>query len=131
MRWVAFSALAWVSVIALFAFAVQSPARLPHPSPSSSTSLLARELSAVATVGHENDPPWVVTRASAAMRALVIDVEARDPGDARQIAEEIVAPVRLKYAEILIYIRPVGTRANTRVRRVQWTPRGGFVESVF
>jgi hypothetical protein len=131
MRWVALSALAWVAVIALFAIAVQGPARPPDLSPASSTSHLARALSAVATTGNNSHLPWVVTRASAAMNALVIDVEARDPGDAMRIAEEIVAPVRRKYAEILIYIRPAGAGANARVRRIQWTPRGGFVESTF
>jgi hypothetical protein len=131
MRWAAFSALAWVAVIALFAIAVQGPARPPDLSPSSSTSYLARELSAVVTTGSSSHLPWVVTRASAAMNALVIDVEARDPDNSRQIAEEIVAPVRRKYAEILIYVRPAGAGANARVRRIQWTPRGGFVESVF
>ena len=65
------------------------------------------------------------------MHALVIDVEAAHPGNAMKIAEEIVAPVRTKYAEVLIYIRSVGAPAGAGAHRIQWTPRGGFVESVF
>jgi hypothetical protein len=130
MRWVLFVALAWMALVALFAIAVQSPARPPHASPASATSHLARELSAVSTTGHMN-PPWVVSKASAAMHALVVHVDARRPQDARTIAEEIVAPVRGKYEEILVYVRAAGAPQGARVHRIQWTPRRGFVESEF
>ena len=130
MRWVAFAALAWVATIALFAIAVQSPARPPQLSHSDSTSHLARTLSAVGTTGDRN-PAWVVIKASSARHALVVEVEARVPEHSARIADEIVRPVHANYEEILIYVRPAGSPAGALVRRIQWTPRGGFVESAF
>ncbi len=61
----------------------------------------------------------------------MIDVEATRPDDAMTIADEIVAPVRAQYAEVLIYVRGVGAPAGAGVHRIQWTPRGGFVHSQF
>jgi hypothetical protein len=75
--------------------------------------------------------PWIVTRATTARRAMVIDVEADSPEDARTIAAEIVGPFRAKYEEVLIYIRPIGSPLNAVTRRVEWTPRGGFVETMY
>lgn len=129
MRWVASAALAWVAVIALFAIAVQSPAQPPRLSHSDATSHLARTLNPVATTGES--PEWVVVKASSALEALVVEVEARAPEHSARIADEIVAPVRTKYEEILIYIRPAGAPPGAVVRRIQWTPDGGFVESSF
>jgi hypothetical protein len=80
-------------------------------------------------VKHE---PWIVTRATSARRAMVIDVEADEPGEAQKIAAEIVEPLRPKhYEEVLIYVRPIGSPLNAVTRRVQWTPRGGFVETAY
>jgi hypothetical protein len=50
------------------------------------------------------------------------------PEDARQIANDIVDPLRAKYEEVLIYVRPTGNPLNAIVRRIQWTPHNGFVE---
>jgi hypothetical protein len=76
-------------------------------------------------------PPWTVTKATSANYTMVVDVDARRMDEARQIAEEIVAPVKVKgYQEVLVYVHPMGSRhATSEVRRVQWTPRGGFVET--
>jgi hypothetical protein len=38
---------------------------------------------------------------------------------------------RKQHEEILICVRPTGSPRDARVRRIQWTPRGGFVENVF
>jgi hypothetical protein len=75
--------------------------------------------------------PWIVTRATSARRAMVIDVEADKPQDARSIAEEIVAPLRSRYEEVLVYVRPIGSPRNTLTRRIEWTPNGGFVETSY
>ncbi len=72
--------------------------------------------------------PWTVTRATSAHRAIVVDVEADMPENARQIANDIVNPLRAKYEEVLIYVRPTGKPVNAIVRRIQWTPHDGFVE---
>ena len=77
----------------------------------------------------EDQPDWKVTHANSAHRAFVVEVEAEHPDRAREIAGEIVDPVRSKgYDEILIYIRPLG-HPDGPTRRFQWTPAAGFVES--
>jgi hypothetical protein len=76
-------------------------------------------------------PAWTVTMANSAHHALVVDVEARRVEQARQIAEQIVEPVRSRgYQEILIYIRKAGD-PDAPMRRVQWTPKTGYVESAY
>jgi hypothetical protein len=76
-------------------------------------------------------PSWTVTMANSAHHALVVDVEARRVEQARLIAEQIVEPVRSRgYQEILIYIRKAGD-PEAPMRRVQWTPRTGYVESAY
>jgi len=75
-------------------------------------------------------PAWTVTKTTAANYTLVVDVEAARMDQAQEIAEAIVAPVRARgYQEVLVYVHPLGRRGEaTEIRRVQWTPRGGYVE---
>jgi hypothetical protein len=76
-------------------------------------------------------PAWVVTKATSALRTMVIDVDTIDFSRSREIAEDIVSPLRSRaYDEVLIYIHLFGRHdSTTPVRRLQWTPKGGFVES--
>ena len=78
-------------------------------------------------------PAWTVTKTTAANYTLVVEVDAARMDQAREIAEAIVAPVRARgYQEVLVYVHPQGRRdATTAIRRVQWTPRGGFVETSY
>ena len=124
--------VAWLAAMGLFAAVIGWSARpRPTPTPPALTDLV-RALNKMATPSpfakHE---PWVVTRATSARRAMVIDVEADKPEDAQKIAREIVEPLRAKYEEVLIYIRPIGSPLNAITRRVQWTPGGGFVETAY
>ena len=124
--------VAWVAAFGSFAALVEWSARpKPTPTPPAVTALV-RALNRMETPSpfgkHE---PWVVTRATSARRAMVIDVEADKPESARSIAEELVAPLRTKYEEVLIYVRPLGSPANAVTRRIEWTPRGGFVETTY
>jgi hypothetical protein len=124
--------VAWLAAFALFAALVQWSARpRPTPTPPAVTALV-KALNKMETPSpfgtHE---PWIVTRATSARRAMVIDVEADKPQDARKIAQEIVEPLRAKYEEVLIYVRPIGSPLNAVTRRVEWTPRGGFVETMY
>jgi hypothetical protein len=85
----------------------------------------ARDLSSTPRVG------WVVTKATSAQHMMVVNVDAERLEQARGIAIQIVDPVRSRgYDEILVYVRQPGRRVPA-VRRVQWTPRGGFVETTF
>ena len=79
----------------------------------------------------ERFPDWTVTKANSAHHALVVDVQARHVEQARKIAEEIVSPMRSRgYQEVLIYIYPVNDPKGA-MRRVQWTPRTGFIETLY
>ena len=123
---------AWIAVLGSFAALVEYSAR-PRPTPTPpAVNDLVRALNKMTTPSpfarHE---PWIVTRATSARRAMVIDVEADKPQDARSIAEEIVAPLRSRYEEVLVYVRPIGSPRNTLTRRIEWTPNGGFVESSY
>jgi len=120
----------WLTAFGLFAALIEWSARPPRPRPTpAAVTDLVRALnkleSSSSSVTHE---PWTVTRATSAHRAIVIDVEADMPEDARRIANDIVDPLRAKYEEVLIYVRPTGNPVNAIVRRIQWTPHDGFVE---
>ena len=123
---------AWLAALGSFAALVEYSARpRPTPTPPAVTQLV-RALNKMRTPSpfarHE---PWTVTRATSARRAMVIDVEADKPEEARKIAEEIVAPLRAKYEEVLVYVRQIGSPPNTATRRIEWTPRGGFIETSY
>ena len=124
--------VAWVAAIGAFAALIEYSARpRPTPTPPAVTDLV-RALNRMTTPSpfarHE---PWVVTRATSARRAMVIDVEADKPQDARRIAEEIVAPLLDRYEEVLVYVRPIGSPQNTLTRRIEWTPGSGFIETSY
>ena len=124
--------VAWLTAFGLFAALVDWAARpRPTPTPPALTDLV-RALNKMETPSpfakHE---PWIVTRATSARRAMVIDVEADTPEDAQAIAVEIVEPLRAKYEEVLIYVRPIGSPVNAVTRRVQWTPADGFVQTIY
>ena len=76
-------------------------------------------------------PAWTVTKTTAANYTMVVDVDTSHLDRAREIAKEIVAPVQARgYQEVLVYVHPLGRHdETTEIRRVQWTPRGGYVET--
>jgi hypothetical protein len=116
-----------VVLMAGVAFLMRAPAQNATP-PDPGTSRLARALTKAAS---DQAPTqrvgWVVIKATSAQHMMVVDVEAERIDEARGIAVQIVEPVRSHgYDEILIYVRQPGRR-DAAVRRVQWTPRGGYV----
>ena len=122
--------VAWLAAIGGFAAFVEYSARpQPTPTPPAVTALV-KSLNKMTTPSpfgrHE---PWIVTRATSARRAMVIDVEADKPEDARRIAEEIIAPLRGRYEEVLVYVRPIGSPQGSLTRRIEWTLRAGFIET--
>ena len=124
--------VAWLAAIGGFAALIEYSARpRPTPTPPAVTDLV-RALNKMSTPSpfarHE---PWIVTRATSARRAMVIDVEADKPQDARRIAEEIVGPLRGRYEEVLVYVRSIGSPRDTLTRRIEWTPHGGFIETSY
>ena len=59
------------------------------------------------------------------------DSPADEALEARQIAAAIVEPRRTHFDDILVYVHRVGGSADLAPRRVEWTPRGGYVEIVY
>ena len=106
--------VAWLAAFGLFAALVEWSA---HPKPTvtpPAVTALVRALNKMQTPSPlGTHQPWVVTRATSARHAMVIDVEADRPEQAQAIAEEIVAPLRDRYEEVLVYVRPIGSPANT------------------
>jgi hypothetical protein len=125
--------VAWLAAFGLFAALIEWSARPPRPTPTPpAVTDLVRALNKMESSSSQTRrEPWTVTRATSAHRAMVIDVEADKPENAHQIAIDIVEPLRAKYEEVLIYVRPTGNPADAIVRRIQWTPHDGFVESSY
>ena len=124
--------VAWLAAFGMFAALVQWSAHpRPEPTPPAVTALVRALNKMEMPSPFGSDEPWVVIRATSARRAMVVDVEADKPNNAPSIAEEIVAPLRVKYEEVLIYVRPIGNPADALTRRIEWTPRGGFVETSY
>ena len=80
---------------------------------------------------HPERTHWTVTKSATAVREMVVTVAAERPDDARTIAEQIILPVRAHYEEILVYVHGVDQKHDSLVRRIDWTPRGGFQEMTF
>jgi hypothetical protein len=77
-------------------------------------------------------PGWTVTKAYSAHHMMVVEVETDLPDTARQIAAQVVEPLKERYDEVLIYVRrPDTPHDDLPARRVQWTRRGGYVETVY
>jgi hypothetical protein len=77
------------------------------------------------------DVAWRVTQANSTVDVMVVDVEAERPEDALAIAEEVVAPLADSYVEVVIYVRGRDQTDDDSVRRVQWTPDTGYVETTY
>ena len=71
---------------------------------------------------------WYVRNMATAHGAFVIEVEAEDPEQTEAISRALVEPIKAGYAEILVYINRLGDDSDLPARRVQWTPRDGYVE---
>lgn len=125
MRAVLSFGLAWLAALAIVA-ALRFPAR--------STSLDAGKKhvtdEVLRTSANVRWPPWIVTRRISVRRVMIIEVETEYPHEARRIASQLVERSTSNYDEILIYVRRAGTTGGMANRRVQWTPRSGYVEIV-
>lgn len=110
---------------------------LPSPAPSRGvgirdTATLVTFLNSAAREMPAAHGGWIVTKGASAHRALVVEVEARRLEDAREIATKIVRLLWWrKYHEILIYVHPADRSGEAPMRRIQWTPGGGYVERLY
>ena len=74
---------------------------------------------------------WYVRNMATAHGAFVIEVEAEDPEQTEAISRALVEPIKDDYAEILVYVNRLGDDSDLPARRVQWTPRDGYVELTY
>ena len=124
--WVAF---AWIAALVGLAAALHGSGSSRPPRPFGATAL-ARSINETQPMAGRRWQ-WTATSATAAMREMVVHVEAFDVSHAHQIAAAIVEPRRSQFDDILVYVHHVGGSASLAARRVEWTPRRGYEEIVY
>jgi hypothetical protein len=80
---------------------------------------------------HNPRSRWSVTEHLSAHHVLIAHVETHFLNEALAIAQQIVEPTPPVYAEILIYFHRPGRPDTLPPRRVQWTKRSGYVETIY
>lgn len=115
---------AWIAVLAIMIAVVR-----PHR-PAIAVTITSSQPEAAPAPPRPGTryPGGTVKRAYSAHHMMVVDVEAEHPSEALAIAREVVEPLRNSYDEVLVYTREPD--APDAARRVQWTPRGGYVELI-
>ena len=71
---------------------------------------------------------WYVRNMATAHGAFVIEVEAEDPTQTETIGHALIEPMQADYDEILVYVHRLGDNSDLPARRMQWTPRDGYIE---
>ena len=127
-------AVAWLIALLLFAALVQwsgsSPPRITAA--LDGVDVLSRAINqARLASAHPERRRWTVTHSATFLTEMVVTVKAERPEQARTIAEQIILPVRQHYEEILVYVHGLEPDRDPLVRRIDWTPRGGFSELSF
>lgn len=72
---------------------------------------------------------WKVVHQLSAHHVLVVEVETTRVHEAAEIAQQLAEPVKASYSEIMVYFFGPGGRGRLLAARVQWTPKGGYVET--
>jgi hypothetical protein len=126
LLWVA---CAWIAALVGLAAALYGSGSRRPPRPAA-TDALARAINGAQHVS-DRRWEWSVTSTTSAMRSMVVNVEAFDTSEARRIAATIVEPRRARFDTILIYVHRVGGSHDLAARRVEWSPRDGYVEIVY
>jgi hypothetical protein len=80
---------------------------------------------------HNSLSRWTVTEHLSAHHVLIAQVETDHLNEAVAIAQQLVEPLKSKYTEVLIYYHRPGRPDTLPPRRVQWTPTGGYRETVY
>ena len=122
-------AFAWIAALVGLAAALLGSGS-SHPPRPFAVNALARSINHTQPMAGRRWQ-WTATSATSAMREMVVHVEAFDVRQARQIAMSIVEPRRAQFDDILVYVHRVGGSAGLAARRVEWTPRGGYVEIIY
>ena len=118
------------------AYMIQSASDVETPpSPEATAGDVAAAVLADALLNSEQvsteELTWQVTQANSTADVMIVDVEADQPNEALVIAEEIIAPLAASYVEVVVYVRSQDRTDDDSVRRIQWTPSGGYVETTY
>ena len=120
---------AWMALVAGLTVGVGVPGRITSSSEPARASIA---LPTPPPRAGERYPGWTVTRAYSAHHMMIVEVQTDLHAKATSIAAQVVEPLRDHYDEVLIYVREPGQRRDDfPARRVQWTKRTGYVESVY
>jgi hypothetical protein len=123
---------AWTLVLAVLVFAFRPPVPPPVPTVVSDTRPAVLPPPPPPPRAGTRFPGWTVTKAYSAHHMMVVEVETDMPDTARQIAAQVVEPVKDRYDEILIYVREPNTPLDDLPsRRIQWTKRAGYTETIY
>ena len=118
----------WIALVVGLAVSMAPPLRI---TPREPTAIAIPPPAPMPRVG-ERYPGWTVTKAYSAHQMMVVEVESDAPLSATSIAAQVVEPLQDRYDEVLIYVRAPGQPAeDLAARRVQWTKRAGYRESVY
>jgi hypothetical protein len=74
---------------------------------------------------------WTVTEHLSAHHVLIAHVETTFLNEAVAIAQQLTEPIKDKYAEVMIYFHRPGRPDTLPPVRVQWTPKGGYIETAY
>lgn len=74
---------------------------------------------------------WQIRNMATAQGTFVIEVDADDPSRTATIARTLIEPIKADYDEILVYVSKSDDDSDLPARRVQWTPRDGYVELTY
>jgi hypothetical protein len=131
LRVVLFGA-AWTAFLATLLFAVRGPGRAPVASVSTTLRQSSPAPPPPPPRAGARYPGWTVTRSYSAHHMMIVEIETELPETARQIAAQVVEPLKDRYDEVLIYLRtPDSRQDDLPARRIQWTRRTGYVETVY
>ena len=135
-KWFRVGLVALAVALGVWAYTLQPPEDVAVPPTAKATAgdIAAGVLTnALRNGGAPSDVemPWRVTQANSTVDVMVVDVEAERPEDALAIAEDVVAPLADSYVEVVIYVRGRNQTDDDSVRRVQWTPDTGYVETTY
>ena len=126
--------VAWLSALLLFAALIQWSGSRPLriTSQLDGVDALSRAINHARLASTNSERKrWTVIKSAGALQEMVVYVAAERPERARLIAEQIIEPVQQQYVEILVYVHAIDETRNPLVRRVEWTPHGGYRETSF
>lgn len=125
--------VAWLSAVLLFAALLQwsGSAEPELGTHRDGVTALARSLNRFRPTTPDGEYTWTVTKATSALRELVVEVDALEPEEAPGIARHLIERVKGDYDEILVYVQAADVSQDPRIRRIEWTPSRGYLASVF